>query len=339
MKAAFYVGNQTINIGECKPEAPKNGEVKIKIAYCGICGTDLHIFHGKMDKRVKMPQIMGHECSGEVVQVGEGVEGFTAGDRVVVRPLDPCGDCPACRAGHSHICHHLNFMGIDTQGALQAYWTVPAHTLHKLPDNVSLQYGALIEPIAVACHDVRMGGVKSGEYVVVIGGGPIGMLVALVAKSKGAKVVISEINDYRLGLARELGIDTVDPRKIDLAKYVEEKTDGAGADAVFEVTGTMIGAETMTKLPRTRGRIVVVGIYSQAPNVDLFKFFWRELRLFGARVYEAQDYEEAIALAASENVPFNQLITNVAPISELQVVMENMANNPEAMKTLIDCTK
>src|SRR5205814_5615378 len=146
--------------------------------------------------------------------------------------------CPACRASHSHICHKLKFIGIDAPGALQGLWTAPAHTLHRLPDSLSLEHGALVEPLAVACHDVRMGEVKAGEYVVVQGGGPIGVLIALVAKSKGARVVISEVHPFRLKLAGELGLDVVNAREIDLVEFVNRATGGAGADVVFEVSGS-----------------------------------------------------------------------------------------------------
>ena len=128
---------------------------------------------------------------------------------MTVRPLDPCGKCPACAAGRSHICHNLKFIGIDAPGALQGLWTAPAHTLHRLPESLSLEHGALIEPLAVACHDVRMGEVAGGDYVVVQGGGPIGVLIALVARSKGARVAISEVNPFRLKLAAELGLNAV----------------------------------------------------------------------------------------------------------------------------------
>ena len=171
MRAAFYEGQEKIRIGDCAPVAPGKGQVQIRVSHCGICGTDLHVFHGKMDHRVTFPQVIGHEMSGTITAVGEGVDGWANTDRVTVRPLDPCGNCPACRAGHSHICQKLKFIGIDAPGAMQGLWTVPAHTLHRLPDNLSLEQGALIEPIAVACHDVRLGAVKQGEFVMVLGGG------------------------------------------------------------------------------------------------------------------------------------------------------------------------
>jgi 2-desacetyl-2-hydroxyethyl bacteriochlorophyllide A dehydrogenase len=339
MKAAYYEGNQTIRIGDCVPSPPSAGQVQIRVSHCGICGTDLHIFHGKMDRRVHLPQVMGHEMSGAIAALGQGVAGFGEGDRVTVRPLDPCGHCPACRAGHSHICQNLKFIGIDAPGALQGLWTVPAHTLHRLPENLSFRQGALIEPVAVACHDVRMGEVREGEYVVVQGGGPIGTLIALVTRSKGARVLLSEVNPYRLALARELGLDAVDPRSVDLVQLVTEQTGGAGADVVFEVSGAAAGAEMMTKLPRTRGRIVIVGLFPDPPEVDLFRFFWREIRLTGARVYEAQDFEAAIRLAASGSLPLDRIVTNVIPLEQLDFGFREMERGGNAMKVLVECSR
>jgi 2-desacetyl-2-hydroxyethyl bacteriochlorophyllide A dehydrogenase len=255
-----------------------------------------------------------------------------------VRPLDPCGHCPACVAGHSHICHNLKFIGIDTPGALQGIWTVPAHTLHRLPDSLGLREGAMVEPVAVACHDVRMSDLKQGEFAAVIGGGPIGILVALVAQARGARVVLAEVNPFRVRLARDLGIDAVNPLETDLPQLVSERTGGAGADVVFEVSGSQAGADTMTKLPRTRGRIVVVAIYAEPPKVDLFRFFWRELKLSGARVYEPEDFELAIELAATGRLPLAKLITDVLPLNRLEDAMHRMEGGGDCMKILVSCT-
>src|ERR1017187_5972984 len=134
MQAVFFEGNRTLRVGESVAVEPGAGQVRIRVAYCGICGTDLHLFHGAMAHRLTLPHVMGHEMSGTIAALGSGVAGWREGDRVTVRPLDPCGHCPACLAGHSHICHHLKFLGIDTPGALQGMWTVPAHTLHRLPE-------------------------------------------------------------------------------------------------------------------------------------------------------------------------------------------------------------
>jgi 2-desacetyl-2-hydroxyethyl bacteriochlorophyllide A dehydrogenase len=313
--------------------------VRIRVAYCGICGTDLHLFHGAMAHRLTLPHVMGHEMSGTIAALGSGVAGWREGDRVTVRPLDPCGHCPACLAGHSHICHHLKFLGIDTPGALQGMWTVPAHTLHRLPETLALREGAMVEPVAVACHDVRLSELKEGEFAVVIGGGPIGILVALVALARGARVLLAEVNPFRLQLARGLGIDAVNPLDTDLPGLVNERTGGAGADVVFEVSGSQTGADAMTKLPRTRGRIVVVAIYGEAPKVDLFRFFWRELKLSGARVYEAEDFEMAIELAAAGRLPLAKLISDVLPLGRLEEAMQRMEGGGDCMKILVSCTE
>jgi 2-desacetyl-2-hydroxyethyl bacteriochlorophyllide A dehydrogenase len=339
MRAAYYEGMETIRIGDCLPVEPGPGQVQIRVSHCGICGTDLHIFHGKMDRRVHLPQVMGHEMAGTVTAAGAGVADFKPGDRVTVRPLDACGQCPACRAGHSHICQRLKFIGIDSPGAFQGLWTVPARTLHRLPDALSFALGALIEPVAVACHDVRLGEVKPGEFAVVEGGGPIGVLIALVARAAGARVLLTEVNPFRLKLAAELGLEALDPRSADLPAVVEHMTGGAGADVVFEVTGTVQGAEMMTRLPRTRGRMVVVAIFSEPPKVDLFRFFWRELRLIGVRVYEPEDFENAISLAAGGRLPLERLITDIRPLARLESAFRDMERGGEVMKILMECAE
>ena len=337
MRAAYFEGNQTIRVGPCVPVPPGPGQVQIRVEFCGICGTDLHLFHGAMAHRLRLPHVMGHEMAGVIVAVGPDAGEFKPGDRVTVRPLDPCGQCPACHAGHSHICHNLKFIGIDAPGALQGLWTVPVHALHRLPASLSLRHGAMVEPIAVACHDVRMGEVKAGDFAVVIGGGPIGVLIGLVAWARGARVLMSEVNPFRIRLARDLGIDAVNPREVDLVALVNERTGAAGADVVFEVSGSAAGSEMMTKLPRVRGRIVVVAIYAEPAKVDLFRFFWRELKLAGARVYEAEDFEMAIHLAASEKLPLDKLITNVVPLDQLASGIHQLEAGGEVMKILVSC--
>lgn len=335
-QAAHYEGDRKIRLGAGEPVAPGAGEVQLRVSHCGICGTDLHIFHGAMDARVQMPLVMGHEMSATVHQLGAGVDEFALGDRVVVMPLAPCDDCPACVAGHSHICHNLDFLGIDTPGAFQSYWTVPAYTLHRIPPNLTMARAALIEPLAVACHDVRLANVKPGDDVVVLGGGPIGMLVALVAREAGANVIVSEINPYRVQLAREIDLEAVNPSETDLVSLVMRRTGGAGADIVFEVSGSQAGADIMTDLLRTRGLAVVVAIFAQKPKIDLFRFFWRELRLRGVRVYESQDFADAIALAATGRLPLDELITDVRPLSALRSGFDDMEKGGEVMKILLE---
>ena len=333
--AAYYRGDKTFVVGDAQACQPGADQVRIQIAFCGICGTDMHVYHGNMDARVGLNRIVGHEMSGVVDAVGTGVSNVTVGQKVVVRPLDHCGDCPACDAGHHHICHKLKFLGLDTDGAMQELWTVPAYTLHILPDDLRLDHAALIEPVAVACHDVRLSGLKPNEDVVVIGGGPIGVLVAMVARDAGGKVVISEVNPNRLAIAEKLGFDTVNPAASDLAETINGRTNNKGADVVFEVSGTQPGVDAMTAVAATRARIVMVAIHAQKPAIDLFQFFWRELKLIGARVYEPEDYEKAIATIASGGVDAETIITDVSPLSDIQAAFEALDSSPTAMKSLI----
>ncbi len=337
MKAAYYEGNKRFSVGESKIIPPGEGQVRMKVAYAGICGTDVHIFLGHMDQRLTPPQVVGHEAVGEVVEVGKGVTNFKVGDHVVLRPTDACGKCPSCARGHINICPTLNFIGITTPGAFQGSWTVPAHLLHKVPANINLVHAALIEPLAVAAHDVRYGEVKAGEWCVVIGAGPIGMFEAMVCKEKGANVIISEVNASRLELARELGYDVVNPAESDLVKHVFEKTGGAGADVVFEVTGTQAGATMMTKLPRTRGRIVIVAIFAEPMMVDLRNMMWREYTMIGARNYLKEDFDEAIRLVVEGNLPLDKMVSDIRPVDRVQETFEDIVGGKaNFMKVLID---
>ncbi|RKN80926.1 zinc-dependent alcohol dehydrogenase [Ulvibacterium marinum] len=336
MKATVYQGNKTFSVIEREMETPSKGEVRIKVAYSGVCGTDVHIYHGMMDKRVNVPVTIGHEMSGIIDAIGEGVSDFSVGEKVVVRPLDDRGVKPSDK-GFNHICEDLKFIGIDSPGSMQQYWNVPAFTLHKLKQETDLKLAALIEPLAVAVHDVRLSGLVAGETAVVLGGGPIGLLVALVAKETGADVIVSEVNENRILKARELGLNAVNPTKIDLIGYVQERTKGRKADVVFEVAGVQPALDVMTEIAGIRGRILMVAIHGQKREVDLFKFFWKELKLIGARVYEKEDYEKAIALITANELPFEEMITDVQPLSNIQQVFENIDNNPDGMKVLMDC--
>lgn len=330
--AAFYRGGRHFAVEPVADRQPGPGEVAVDVAFVGICGTDMHVFHGNMDARVGHNRIIGHEMSGRVAAAGEG---FAAGEAVVVRPLAPCGACPACNAGNAHICHNLKFLGLDTDGAMQDRWIVPAYTLHRVPDGVGLDLAAMVEPLAVAVHDVRRARLQAGEAALVIGGGPIGMLIAMVARAEGARVMLSEINEARLAMAGALGFEGLNPKAVNVAEAVLEKTGGAGADVVFEVSGTQPGVDLMTAAVRARGRIVMVAIHAKKAEVDLFRFFWREVEMLGARVYEPEDYDRALQMIAG-GLPVARLITDRHPLDTVQAAFEALEGNPTAMKTLIE---
>jgi (R,R)-butanediol dehydrogenase / meso-butanediol dehydrogenase / diacetyl reductase len=336
MNTARYIGNRSLEVVDTVAAPPASGEVQLDVAYTGICGTDLHILHGAMDARVTMPAVLGHEMAGRVAAIGDGVKGWSVGDPATVMPLVSCGVCPACRSGASHICYRLIFLGIDAPGSMQSRWNVPAEVLVRLPDELPLRTAALAEPTAVAVHDVRRSGLAAGERAVVVGAGPIGLLIANVARSVGAEVAIFEPSGLRRDVAHSLGLETVDPSAEEPAEWVERWTDGAGAGVAFEVSGSAAGMATAVSSLGARGRVVVVGIHATPPPVDLFRVFWRELTLIGARVYERADYEEAVRLLAAGAIPSDTLITDVVPLDGVVAAFDAM-DAGESMKILIDC--
>ncbi|NUT50035.1 MAG: alcohol dehydrogenase catalytic domain-containing protein [Saccharothrix sp.] len=334
---ATYVRRGSVAFGESDAAEPGPGQVRVEVAYTGVCGTDLHIFRGHMDNRVAAPQVIGHEMSGRIAALGPGVTGWAEGDAVTVMPLDWCGECPACRGGLGHICHRLSFIGIDAPGSMRQSWVVDARTLVAVPDGVSLRDAALVEPTAVAVHDVRRAGVVAGERVLVVGGGPVGLLIAVVARHTGAEVLVAEPDPARREVARSVGLRVVDPVGEDLAAVVDAWTDGAGVPVAFEVSGAQAGVASAVDALGTRGRLCLVAIHPTPREVDLHRFFWRELVLVGARLYERSDFEAAVALIADGTVPTATLVTRVEPLDRAQEAFEALANGVGEMKILIDC--
>jgi (R,R)-butanediol dehydrogenase/meso-butanediol dehydrogenase/diacetyl reductase len=336
MKAVVYRGPRRLEIEERDPQAPGPGEVRIAVAYTGICGTDLHIYHGDMDARVGASAVIGHEMSGRIAALGADVTGWSVGQAVTVMPTRSCGGCAACRRGNSHICHAMNFLGIDSPGAMQSSWTVPADLVLALPERLPLDQAALVEPVAVAVHDVRRAGVAADDQVVVVGGGPVGVLIAIVARGRNARVVLVEPNPFRRTIAAQIGIDAVDPATTDVTAMVNERTDGAGADIAFEVSGSAGGVTTAVDVLTTRGRLVMVAIHPQPRAVNLHRFFWRELELFGARLYQRDDMTEAIRLIASGAVPAEQLISRIEPVTAVDGAFAALEEGDGVMKVLLE---
>ena len=334
MLTAQYIGNRTIAISEIEAVPPGPREVQVRVAFTGLCGTDLHILHGSMDARVSTPLTFGHEMSGRIAAIGAGVTDWSVGDAVTVMPLDWDGTCPACLAGNEHICQNLNFIGIDSAGSLQELWTVPADVLVALPEGLRLDHGALVEPVAVAVHDVRRANLQAGEKAVVIGGGPIGLLIATVAREFGGEVVVIELDANRRGQIEALGVTTLDPRETDQVAWVTQWTSGAGADVVFEVSGAAQAVLGATDLAKVRGTVVVVAIHPVPREINLQRLFWRELSILGARVYQRADFETAVELLAKGAIPADLLITRIVPLDGTQQAFADLEAG-RAMKILV----
>ena len=274
--------------------------------------------------------------SGTVTATGPDVQrsGPMTRDRYATRW---CGDCPACTAGHQHVCQNLVFVGIDAQGAMQQSWTVTCGSSRSAATDLPLRDGAPAEPVAVAVHDVRRGEVKNGERVLVVGGGPIGLLIAWVARAEGADVLISEPNEYRRHVAEQMDLRAIDPTVVELDAQISDWTDSAGVDVAFEVSGAPQGLTSATHAIRVRGRLVIVAIHSHPVPVDLFRVFWRELKILGARVYTRRDFERAVKLLASGQIPATQLISTVEPLAQVTTAFEALESGDGVVKVLLDC--
>jgi 2-desacetyl-2-hydroxyethyl bacteriochlorophyllide A dehydrogenase len=337
MSRAQYHHSGRFSVTGDAPVPPRAGEVRLSVAYTGICGTDLHIARGHMDHRVPNGGVVGHEMSGRIAAIGPDVSGWSVGDPVTVMPLAWCGECPACQAGHTHVCHRLSFIGIDAPGSMQSSWTVPAGLLVRLPSHVPLPHAALVEPTAVAVHDVRRAHLQPGEKVLVIGGGPVGLLIAIVARHGGADVTVVEVNPHRRQVGVDLGLTLLDPTATDVDEYVRTWTAEAGAAATFEVSGSADGVAMATRLLAVRGRLVLVAIHASPREVDLHRFFWRELHLVGARVYQRQDFERAVDLIADGVIPGPALITEILPLARVADAFAALEAGGPVVKLLLDC--
>lgn len=338
MNAGLYISEKNIEVGSLEKPTLNQGEALIKVSAAGICGTDMMIYFGK-HPRAKAPLAMGHEFSGVIEEIN-GESTFKIGDRVVVEPTISCGKCEACLSGNTHVCKTLGLIGIDYHGGFAEYVAVPLHRLHKIPDTLSDDHAALAEPVAVGIHTVRRSNMKVGDTVVVLGAGPIGLLIALTAKIAGAdKIYISDISPYRLGKAEELGFIALNGNEVDVVKEVMEATNGVGADVVFEVAGNNLTANQMIHACRTQGQIVVVSVYKQPPTIDLAAMHFRELSLTTTRCYSHSDFATAISMMASGQIKVTPFISHQLSLDEIEKGFQLMMNPDESLKILIQPNK
>lgn len=323
---------------EVDKPAAGSGQVLLKVKKIGVCGSDIHAYYGK-HPYISCPIIQGHEFSGQVAEVGEGVREFKAGDNVTVMPQLVCGKCYPCTHGNYHICNSLKVIGCQAGGAAQEYFSVDKKLVIKLPEGMSYDYGAMIEPVAVGVHAVgRLGDVK-GMNILVLGAGPIGNLTAQVAKGMGAKsVMITDLNDYRLVIAQRCSIDyTVNISRYDLDEAINGFFGESRSDAALECVGVQATIEQAIKVSRKGADIIIVGVFGNKPTVDMGLVQDKELRLIGTLMYKDNDYHAAIELIQSGKIKLKPLISKYFSFKDYGKAYKFIEQNrDETMKVIID---
>ena len=331
MKAIVYEGPKSIALRDVPEPTTAEGFTKIKIAYAGICGGDIGIYNG-LHPRAKAPLVMGHECSGVVV---EGHASIPAGTPVVVNPLITCGSCDPCRNGDEHVCRTLGLYGIDAPGAMAGYMLVPNRRVVPLPTGVNLKTGSLAELVAVVVHAVRETGYRPGDSAIIFGAGPVGLALAIVLRTFGCSApLIVEVNDARRAMARDMGFDTLDPKTEDVVETARKLTGGRGMDNVYDCAGHQSVADMLPSVVKIRGTIVVVALYKKRPEFDMRQGMFSEFAIRFVRVYRDADFR--IATEMLQTVPaFAGLVTHVLDPSDAQTGFDYMLD-PEtsALKVL-----
>ena len=317
---------------------PEAGEVLIKILRIGVCGSDIHVNHGK-HPYTSYPVTQGHEVSGVIDKLGEGVFQFKAGDLVTIQPQVVCGKCYSCTHGGYHICDELKVMGFQTTGMASEYFCCDADRVLKLPEGMTADQGAMVEPVAVACHALSRSADVKDKNILVMGAGPIGNLVGQTAKGLGAsRVMITDLSDFRLSLAKEVGIDlTVNPSKTDLATAIAQSFGSDKADLILECVGVQATMEAAVANARKGTDIIVVGVFGDKVSVDLGLVQDRELRLIGTAMYQTADYLKAIELIEAGKIKLDPLMTDHFAFEHYEKAYTYLDEKKDrAMKVFID---
>ena len=319
----------------------KDNQVLIRIEKIGICGSDIHVFHGK-HPYTSYPVVQGHEVSGEIVSVGSLVSNLKIGDRVTIQPQVVCGKCYSCINGRYNICDKLKVMGFQTTGTASEYFAADAKKVLKFGNNMSFEKGAMIEPLAVAVHAVRRTDGIKDKRVLVIGAGPIGNLVAQTVKGFGAKeVMITDLSDYRLNVSKQCGIEhNINTGNKNLSTEILKRFGRDKADVIFECVGLNVTIDQGIHNARKGTDIIVVGVFGQKASIDLGLVQDRELRLIGTLMYMEDDYAKAIELLKNKKVKVENLITKIFSFKDYLKAyeyIESMKDN--VMKVMISVQK
>jgi len=310
MRAVRMHWTEDLRVEEVDEPAPGPGEVKIKNAYCGICGSDLHFYFAPLPDDYDypqhpltgagLPQILGHEFSGTVVALGDGVTEVAVGDRVAVWPVYYCGTCAACRQGRYNTCRMIGFHGLDSNGGGMAeYTTIAASKVRLLPASVDLRMGALVEPMAVGWHAVERSGIKAGGAALIAGAGPIGIGLWFALKAKGVtRVLVSEPSPSRRDVIAQLGARVIDPVQEDLAAAVARLTSGDGVDAAFDAAGVGPALTSAIPLLTPGGVVVMVAIHERPVDFQPTALVMGETEICGSLAYLPADFDAVIAAMA-----------------------------------------
>jgi len=304
----------------------KPDEVLIEVKAAAICGSDLGIYdYTPAYSKMKLPVVMGHEFSGRVAEAGTQVQGYKVGDRVIAESVKACGVCEFCQSGHQSLCDASTLFGIHTDGGMAEYIAVPYKLLHRLPDELSYEAGALIEPLSNAVHFVKdCTPVKLGDFVVVQGCGPIGLFSAQLFRLAGAEVIVTGVgvDTERFKIAEGLGLEAINIEKVDLAALVRERTGGRGADTVFVATGAPPAVAQATQIVKKRGRVTVIGIFGRPVEVPMTEVVRREVSIVGAYDAQPQNFGQSIKLASSGAVKVEALLTHRLPLEKANEAFE-----------------
>ncbi|WP_431484120.1 2,3-butanediol dehydrogenase [Pseudomonas solani] len=321
MNALRWHGARDLRLDALDIPPPGPGEVELKVAYCGICGSDLHEYqdgpHSIPQQQphplsgCRAPLTLGHEFSGVVTALGAGVQGFTLGDRVAVEPIYRCGDCRYCRAGQYNLCSSMGFIGLMGDGGFAERARVPAYMLHRLPAGVSLRQAAVLEPAAVALHALRQSSLQPGDRCAVFGLGPIGLLLIALARLRGVEHIVAvDVAPERLARALEFGAERVlDARQVDVAQQLQAR---GGVDCAFEAAGTQATLDAALHGLRKGGEAVLVGLMGEA-RFDAFHLVNNELRITSSVGYR-DVYPELIALLDSGRLDLGRAVTRCVPL-------------------------
>ncbi len=317
---------------------PQAGQVLLKMQKIGVCGSDIHVWHGK-HPFTSYPVTQGHEVAGEIVQLGEGVSEFTIGQKVTVQPQVVCGVCYPCRHGKYNLCDSLKVMGFQTTGLASEYFAVDVAKVTPLPDSMTFEQGAMIEPLAVAVHAVRQAGDVSGQKIVVLGAGPIGNLVAQTAKGLGAaSIMITDVSDFRLAKAAECKIDyRVNTKNQDLGEAILQNYGPDKADLIYDCAGNDITMGQAIRFARKGSTIILVAVFAQMANIDLAVANDHELDIKSTMMYRNEDYLEAIRLVSERKVMLEPLVSKRFPFSAYKEAYQYIdANRETSLKIIID---